>query len=370
MEISHISNFIISNGNLYAAGANSSGQLGIDPQLNGDKIHTYMKVPVNAIITSISNNSDNTAAIDIDGNLWVCGSNYYGQLGLGDTNPRKAFTLVPFNSKIMSVSCGYTHIAVIDEEGNLWVCGGVDTMGYNDNHGQLGLYDIGGVLAFTQVPSNVRFRTVTCEDFQTAAIDIEGNLWVCGNNSHGKLGLGDIINRNILTKVPSDTTFHSVSFGERSMIALDFDGNLWSSGLSNLGLSAFLVKFNYNAKFRSLSCGISSIAAIDDGRNLWVSAFDLEYFGDGDEPGGFIRIPLNVEILMVTYLSDGIIALDVNGDLWVVGNNYYNELGIGQNVKVEAFFQFSIGVPVDNLVNQPVNQLVNQRRFNITKRAR
>jgi len=161
MEISHISNFIISNGNLYAAGANSSGQLGIDPQLNGDKIHTYMKVPVNAIITSISNNSDNTAAIDIDGNLWVCGSNYYGQLGLGDTNPRKAFTLVPFNSKIMSVSCGYTHIAVIDEEGNLWVCGGVDTMGYNDNHGQLRLYDIGGVLAFTQVPSNVRFRTVT-----------------------------------------------------------------------------------------------------------------------------------------------------------------------------------------------------------------
>lgn len=365
METNHICNFIMTDTDLYAAGDNRSGQLGIDPSLNGRSINTYMKVPINTIMACVSNNANNTAAIDIDGNLWVCGSNMFGQLGFGDINPRQIFSLVPFNSKIKSVSCGYTHIAVVDEGGSLWVCGsiGVDLF-ENFSHGQLGLGDVEEAGIFTRVPSNVRFTTVMCDHFQMATIDVEGNLWACGENSYGRLGFGDTDDRNTLTQVPSDTTFQSVYFGENSMLALDVNGNLWSSGAHEFGSYRTLVKFNFVEQFSSFSCCEFYTAAIDYQGNLWVSGMGLE-----DETDVFTKIPLNVRISMVTCLSEGIVALDVNGNLWVIGHNNHGELGMGQNVAIGNFFVFSIGFPVKGLVNQPVNQLV-QRRFYLTKRAR
>lgn len=44
----------------------------------------YTEVPINAIISFITNN---TATIDVGGNLWIVGPNEYRELGVGTDLP-------------------------------------------------------------------------------------------------------------------------------------------------------------------------------------------------------------------------------------------------------------------------------------------
>ncbi|MEM3509559.1 MAG: hypothetical protein QXN52_09725, partial [Nitrososphaerota archaeon] len=73
-----------------------------------------------------------TLAIKSDGSLWACGYNYYGQLGLGNSNNRNIFTRVGTESNWIQVSCGSSHTLAIKSDGSLWGCG------WNEL-GQLGL---------------------------------------------------------------------------------------------------------------------------------------------------------------------------------------------------------------------------------------
>ncbi len=56
------------------------------------------------------------------GDLWVCGSNSYGQLGLGDNRHHSMLTQIP-DIKVKTVACGNCYTVVIDFEDQLWVCG-------------------------------------------------------------------------------------------------------------------------------------------------------------------------------------------------------------------------------------------------------
>lgn len=77
---------------------------------------------------------DSSAALTRNGELYVWGSNRYGQLGLDPSvylsipHPRK----ISFGEKIKNVSMGLRHTAVATENHELYVCG-------SNNRGQLGL---------------------------------------------------------------------------------------------------------------------------------------------------------------------------------------------------------------------------------------
>jgi len=55
-----------------------------------------------------------------DNRLYACGSNYWGQLGLGDTIDRKVFTVVPCNVLFRSISGRVIHTAGLDVDDNIW----------------------------------------------------------------------------------------------------------------------------------------------------------------------------------------------------------------------------------------------------------
>jgi len=72
-----------------------------------------------------------TMALDKDGNLFVFGSNSYGQLGIpGRTNkinvPQKVF-LSKSAGKVTDFNCGEEHSALLDSNGNVHTWGlGID----------------------------------------------------------------------------------------------------------------------------------------------------------------------------------------------------------------------------------------------------
>ena len=127
-----------------------------------------------------------------DGSLWSCGSDGYGQLGLGATNEggTATFTKVNISGEVVYVSCGCQNRSegvtlIIKNDGSLW------GTGYNGD-GRLGLGDVSYITTFTQVTTNINndVKQIDCGDGHTFILKNDGSVWSCGYNNLGQLGLG------------------------------------------------------------------------------------------------------------------------------------------------------------------------------------
>uniref|UniRef100_A0A8C6Q1Y4 Secretion regulating guanine nucleotide exchange factor n=1 Tax=Nothobranchius furzeri TaxID=105023 RepID=A0A8C6Q1Y4_NOTFU len=124
--------------------------------------------------------------------LHTWGANSYGQLGQGHVEdmrvPRLSDSSVLQNRAVRTLSGGGGHSVVITESGELFVCG-------QNNKGQLGLGHNADTSAFQLCPIlNQRVRSVSCGwDFSLLLTDC-GQLLACGSNAFGQLGVGEKIN--------------------------------------------------------------------------------------------------------------------------------------------------------------------------------
>lgn len=128
-------------GQVYAAGLNRRGQLGLG---HFEILHTH-RVPT--VVSSIESNIEvisvhcgwqYSAVLAKDGNVLAFGSNQHGQFGLGeDQSGADLPTATPIHGpitgsrRVKAVACGFAHMLVAYEGG------GVASAGCND-HGQLG----------------------------------------------------------------------------------------------------------------------------------------------------------------------------------------------------------------------------------------
>jgi cysteine-rich repeat protein len=143
-----------------------------------------------------------------DGNVKCWGYNAYGQLGLGDASPRgdgpgeMGDNLPAVNlgtgKTALSISVGFYHSCALLDDGRF------KCWGYNA-YGQLGLGDAnprgdgGGEMGNALLPIDVGMAnmnlTIQAGGFQTCAILQDGRLKCWGYNNFGQLGLGDQDNR-------------------------------------------------------------------------------------------------------------------------------------------------------------------------------
>src|SRR5438045_2011046 len=80
--------------------------------------------------------------------VYACGNNEYGQLGLGSDTDHNTFTQVPLaglDGNVIGVSCGASHSFLLTSTRQVYACG------YNV-HGQLGLGNTADLNTFTKVP--------------------------------------------------------------------------------------------------------------------------------------------------------------------------------------------------------------------------
>lgn len=320
--------------------------------------------------------------IDNEGGLWACGKNDCGQLGVGDFRDRKHFTKVLIDAKILSVasSCHQSHTVVLDSFGNLWSCG-------ENTRGQLGLGDYANRNVFVKIDSNTVFNNVSCSDRKTVALDTEGNVWSCGlvyrnrsktcilikcdfpvkftNVKCGKFfisfldeegyiwvqghkmadWLGTVEVEEII-KIDSNK-FVKFSCGANHMMALDADGSIWSIGSNSdgqLGLGDKVdrkkfIKIESSVAFTDISCGSNHSAVLDENGSIWTCG-DNSFCKLGVSNGGvhqgnsstiFNKLPKKNKFLSVACIADNTIGLNYNGFVEICGFNLYGQLGLGTN---------------------------------------
>ena len=144
-----------SSDNLYTCGFNSSfGQLGIGTYNYCNSFTLANSGIAGKKIIAVSCGIYHTSVItdESNNNLYTCGSNI-GQFGIGDTKPPYSNSFVRVNSnningkKIVSIVCNFnTYITTIEHNANLYTCG-------VNWSGELGLGDNTDRSSFTQVQS-------------------------------------------------------------------------------------------------------------------------------------------------------------------------------------------------------------------------
>lgn len=185
--------FLTNDNSVYCAGRNYNGQLGLGNTTEAFYLTqpTLFKSKTN--IKQIAVGFASAYVLENNGDLYSCGINKYGQLGIGDTSTWNSFLLCAQN--VSSVVSGENFVYIIKNDGTVWVCG-------NNDYGQLGFGDVNDRYSFTQLNiSNV--KNIYCSPFslQVFALKNDGTLWGCGYNSYGQLGLGDKTNRKIFTQI-------------------------------------------------------------------------------------------------------------------------------------------------------------------------
>ena len=283
--------------NLYAWGNNCCGQLGI-----GDTTNAYLpvKIPFPVGVTGwvkIAAGISQSLAIGNDGNLYTWGGNYYGELGIGNTIIQKSPIMVPDPYMVTGwsdVSAGSYVSVAEDNHGNMYSCG------YNI-YGQLGIGQSANRNYFTKIPYRygVSDYTSICIGIHFGiALGDDGNLYSWGSNVFGQLGINSSTDQNAPVKVlfpPGVTGWKSVSAGDNHCLAIGNDGNLYSWGINwegQLGTgnteledsAAVLVPFPPGVtKWLSIEGGMNHSLAIGNDGKLYAWGYNGQgQLGTGD----------------------------------------------------------------------------------------
>lgn len=333
------------DGKLWAWGGNSTGQLG-----DGTIVDSSVPVTPNGLgggnWTKIAAGADNSAAINAAGELYVWGSNYYGQFGNGSTTP--GLSPVKVAGTWSEVALGEGHVLAINSAGKLFAWG-------NNMNSQLGWAKVGNQtnqLSPKQVGSAADWAKVAAG--QNHSLGLRGtSLYGWGQNVLGQLGNGSNTDATAPVKIGTlswDTiraggsTSAGISGGKLYVWGNNDKGQLGNGGTqpSNapkqfgdkgtlpLDPSQEILK---SLRFMAVGVSPTAIAAVTTDGKIWVSGSnDGGRIGYGSVSGTKVPVELSIPVGPSTVSSVSLggasgAAVTSAKALHVWGSNKYGQLG-------------------------------------------
>jgi len=197
---------IKTNGRLYGWGNNVDDQLGLGTGPTDEESPVVIETD---LWSSIGPSRNSSRGIQVDGTLWVWGRNSFLQLGLGATGGGDVTvpTQVGLDTDWVKVTGGTGNSIALKSDGTIWVCG-------SDAFGQLGL-GAGQTDEdeFVQMGVDTDWSDINANEDSVYALKTDGTLWAWGDNANGKLGLNDDTQRDSPDQVGSDTNHVAISLG-------------------------------------------------------------------------------------------------------------------------------------------------------------
>ena len=189
------------------------------------------------------------------GELFGCGHNYYGQLGLGHTENQVSWIPLRANTHIHAIAAGRNHSLLVTETGELFGCG-------DNEYGQLGLGDTQHQASWIRLTDKTPIRAIAAGAYHSLLLTETGELFGCGLNQYGQLGgLGHTQHQASWIPLSDKAKIRSIVAGRRHSLLVTETGELFGCGYnisSELGLrhtqnQATWVKLNPFPKSHSLS---------------------------------------------------------------------------------------------------------------------
>ena len=348
----HHTLFLDVSGNLYSAGRNNRGQLGLNAVYNDYYVEPtlisseYFSSPV----IYISCGAYHSFFICSDGTVYACGQNENGELGINNTTNQYSptpITFFPTNGKTIDyIQAGENHTIFVCNDKSVYGCG----QNYNGQIGDGSIINIITPTLFT-ISNNTISSIALGGDNHTLYLCTDGSLYSFGNNQYGELGLG---NTNTVSEVTQNTYFANNSKtvtkiaahrNNGSSIFLCSDGTVYSCGQGNNGQLGLDNNYNYdsptqitafsNIIISDIICGEYHTIFLDSSKNVYTCG----YYANGQLGlGNLGSIDYVATHAQITDLSniDSIGAghyhtlfLCSNGSVYACGSNGYGQLGTG-----------------------------------------
>ena len=278
------------DGKIYGAGFNTSGQLSQGTQTNSSEfipiINSDGAEVIDCLMLSTKGNAHaesaqkNIAIIKNDGTVWLSGDNTYGQIGNGTNTGSMYLTKLGVNEVLLNVRNEYIKI---DESKDIDV---LQASGFN---------------VFIQDEPNQSDWTWKSSNEDVASIDNNGIVigksigytTITGYNVKTGMKTKAII--NVYRNKEGAITVPQVEEGEGFTVVLKEDGTLWSTGNNGNGQLGDGTTNNQN---------VLKQVKIDENTYL-------------------------TNIKKISAGKDYVIAVTMNGEVYVWGHNDYGQLGMG-----------------------------------------
>ncbi|MCL5266675.1 MAG: T9SS type A sorting domain-containing protein [Bacteroidetes bacterium] len=213
-----------SDGNVYAWGLNSSGELG-DSTTTNSTVPVKVTLPGGVLAKSIFAAPAFGLAIGSDGNLYAWGSNSTGQLGDSTTVTSNVPVRVrlPIGVTAIAISAGSSYSLAIGSDGNVYAWGG-------NGFGQLGngTKTNSSIPVMVKMPSGVIGKAIAGGRLHSLAIGSDGKVYAWGSNVYGELGSGTV-------NVPSTDSLP---------VAVGLPGGLTATGVTAIRWSTYVIGSN------------------------------------------------------------------------------------------------------------------------------
>lgn len=201
--------YILNGSTLYSTGDNSSGQLalGLNPITTGpftayvtNDRSTFTQIPGNW--SAVSGGVNHVVALSSNGRLFGAGTNASGQLGLGNLSILRTSTFTVIGSGNWTAIETGTSTTYALSGNRLFACG-------VNSDGQLGINTTTPRSTLTLLSGNWNSIAIN----STTLYALSGTkLFACGANSTGQLGLGNTTPRSTLTQISGDWGFIADGF--------------------------------------------------------------------------------------------------------------------------------------------------------------
>jgi alpha-tubulin suppressor-like RCC1 family protein len=219
---------LLETGEVYACGANSGGQLGLGDNQNRN---LWKRVPVPGVVRVVTAGWGCSFLSLENGEVYACGYNIYGQLGLGHNQNQNSWQRVPVPGLVGTVVVGSNHSFLHLETGEVYASG-------SNDHGQLGLGDEqnrNSSCKWQRVGTPGCVRKVVAGGHHSFLQLETGEVYACGYNYYGQLGLGDNRSRNRWNLVATPGASPTVVGGRCHSLLQVASGKVYACGANSSG---------------------------------------------------------------------------------------------------------------------------------------
>lgn len=202
------------DGALFGCGRNAFGQCG-----DGTQIAKSRPTPVSGVsdARAVAAGGNHSLVLLADGTLLAMGDNQFGQVGDGTREMRTSPTPVTgLESGVVAVAASVHHSVAVKADGTVWAWGNDDLKAFGASSIDVPM-QVGIVEGATEVATGVYHAVIVAGD---------GGVWALGQNVYGQVGTSGPAYPTIATQVPGVSGVASVAAGAYHTLARHSDGTV------------------------------------------------------------------------------------------------------------------------------------------------